>query len=70
VLALGGRISVCDVVAEDTLTPEQRAECGDYVGCIAGALSVTEYRHGLQAAGFANIEITLPHSVGRRRPVG
>jgi len=63
VLRPGGRIGVSDVVAEDTLSPEQRAERGDYVGCIAGALSLTEYRTGLAAAGFTDIEITPTHSV-------
>ncbi|WP_055490737.1 arsenite methyltransferase [Streptomyces sp. TP-A0356] len=63
VLKPGGRIGVSDVVADDTLTTEQRAERGDYVGCIAGALSFTEYRAGLEAAGFTLIEITPTHSV-------
>jgi arsenite methyltransferase len=63
VLAPGGRIGVSDVVADDTLTLEQRAERGDFVGCIAGALSFTEYRAGLEAAGFSRIEITPTHSV-------
>ena len=63
VLAPGGRIGVSDVVADDALTPEQRAERGDFVGCIAGALSFTEYRAGLEAAGFTGIEITPTHSV-------
>ncbi len=52
VLTPGGRIGVSDVVADDALTSDQRAERGDYVGCIAGALSFTEYREGLEAAGF------------------
>src|SRR4029077_16994969 len=38
VLKPGGRIGISDVVAEDHLTSEQRAEHGSYVGCIAGAL--------------------------------
>ncbi|MET8749296.1 arsenite methyltransferase [Streptomyces sp. NPDC004667] len=63
VLKPGGRIGVSDVVADDALTPEQRAERGDYVGCIAGALSFAEYRHGLEAAGFADVEITPTHVV-------
>ncbi|MEV5942276.1 arsenite methyltransferase [Streptomyces sp. NPDC051994] len=63
VLRPGGRIGVSDVVADDTLTPAQRAERGDYVGCIAGALSFSEYRAGLAAAGFADIEITPTHPV-------
>jgi SAM-dependent methyltransferase len=64
VLVPGGRIGVSDVVAEDTLTPDQRADRGSYVGCIAGALSTSEYRHGLEAAGFTEVEITPTHQVG------
>lgn len=63
VLKPGGRIGISDVVADDTLTPDQRAERGDYVGCIAGALSFAEYRQGLEAAGFTNIELSPTHAV-------
>ncbi|AYV26224.1 Ubiquinone/menaquinone biosynthesis C-methyltransferase UbiE [Streptomyces sp. ADI95-16] len=63
VLVSGGRIGISDVVAEDRLTPAERAERGDYVGCIAGALSFGEYREGLKAAGFADVEITPTHAV-------
>src|SRR4051794_5224298 len=63
VLRPGGRIGVSDVVADDALTTEQRAERGDYVGCIAGALSFAEYRQGLRAAGFTDVEIVPTHSV-------
>jgi arsenite methyltransferase len=63
ILRPGGRIGVTDVVAEDGLTAEQRAERGSYVGCIAGALSFAEYRHGLERAGFEAIELTSTHSV-------
>ncbi|MPY61504.1 arsenite methyltransferase [Streptomyces spongiae] len=63
VLRPGGRIGVSDVVADDHLTPTQRGERGDYVGCIAGALSFAEYRAGLEAAGFTDIHITATHAV-------
>jgi len=63
VLTPGGRIGVSDIVADDTLTPAQRAERGDYAGCIAGALSFAEYRDGLASAGFTDIEITPTHPV-------
>jgi arsenite methyltransferase len=59
VLRPGGRIGVADVVAANDLTPAQRAERGDWAGCIAGALS--EYERGLAAAGFVDIEITPTH---------
>jgi ubiquinone/menaquinone biosynthesis C-methylase UbiE len=63
VLCPGGRIGVSDVVAENALTAAQRAERGSYVGCIAGALSVREYRDGLAVAGFTDITITPTHPV-------
>ncbi|MFE8015847.1 arsenite methyltransferase [Streptomyces antibioticus] len=63
VLKPGGRFGVSDVVADDTLTTDERAERGDYVGCIAGALSFAEYRAGLEAAGFTDIDITPTHAV-------
>jgi len=63
VLVPGGRVGISDVVAEDHLTPEERAERGSYVGCIAGALSRTEYLDGLAAVGFADAEVTFTHQV-------
>jgi SAM-dependent methyltransferase len=59
----GGRFGVSDVVAEDHLDAAQRAERGSYVGCIAGALSIGEYRDGLAAAGFTDITVTPTHQV-------
>jgi SAM-dependent methyltransferase len=59
VLVPGGRISISDVVAEDHLTPADRAAAGSYVGCIAGALSRTEYLDGLRTAGFVDPEVTF-----------
>jgi len=61
VLKPGGRIGISDVVAEDHLTQQMRAERGTYVGCIAGALSRTEYLDGLAAVGFAGAEVTFSH---------
>jgi len=61
VLKPGGRIGISDVVAEDHLTPEMRAERGTYVGCIAGALSHTEYLDGLTAVGFVDASVTYTH---------
>ena len=63
VLAPGGRVGISDVVAEDHLTPQERAERGSYVGCIAGALSRTEYLDGLAEAGFVDAEVTFTHEV-------
>jgi arsenite methyltransferase len=64
VLRPGGRLGVSDILAEDDLTPAQRAERGGQVGCIAGAPSFAEYRDGLAQAGFTDITITPTHQVG------
>jgi arsenite methyltransferase len=63
VLKVGGRLGISDVVAEDRLTSAERAERGSYVGCIAGALSASEYEQGLEAAGFGEISVTFTHAV-------
>ncbi len=61
VLTPGGRLGISDVVAEDQLSPQVRAERGSYVGCIAGALSKHEYLVGLAAAGFIDAEVVFTH---------
>jgi SAM-dependent methyltransferase len=63
VLKPAGRIGISDVVAEDHVTPEERAERGSFVGCIAGALSKGEYEAGLEAAGFEDVSVEFTHQV-------
>jgi arsenite methyltransferase len=59
VLVPGGRIGITDVVAEDHLTHAERTAAGSHVGCIAGALSRSEYLDGLTAGGFADASVTF-----------
>ncbi|HYN73260.1 MAG TPA: arsenite methyltransferase [Nakamurella sp.] len=61
VLTPGGRLGISDVVAEDGLSAAERAERGSYVGCIAGALSRSEYLDGMTAAGFVDPEVVFTH---------
>ena len=63
VLRPGGRIGITDIVADDTLTPERRAELGSYAGCIAGALSFSEFRTGLESVGLTDVSLTVSHAV-------
>jgi arsenite methyltransferase len=63
VLRPGGRVGVSDVVAEDRLSPAERAERGSYVGCVAGALSKGEYEAGLRAAGLEDVSVEFTHAV-------
>jgi SAM-dependent methyltransferase len=61
VLRPGGRIGITDIVADDALSPAERAERGSYAGCIAGALSVSEFTDGLRAAGLTDATVTPTH---------
>jgi ubiquinone/menaquinone biosynthesis C-methylase UbiE len=63
VLKPGGRLGVSDIVADDRLTEEEQAERGSYVGCIAGALSKSEYEVGLEAVGFEDVSVEFTHEV-------
>jgi arsenite methyltransferase len=63
VLRPGGRIGITDIVAEDQLTTEERLDRGSYTGCIAGALSISEFRDGLTNVGLADVEVQPTHLV-------
>ncbi|HKB28284.1 MAG TPA: hypothetical protein VKC59_04605, partial [Candidatus Limnocylindrales bacterium] len=39
------------------------AERGSFAGCIAGALSFSEYRAGLAAVGLTDVEVVPTHPV-------
>jgi arsenite methyltransferase len=56
-------MGISDVVAEDRLTADERAERGSYVGCIAGALAKGEYEAGLRAAGLVDVSVAFTHRV-------
>jgi len=57
VLKPGGRVAISDIALKQPLPEAVAADVTAYVGCIAGAVSVDEYRNGLLAAGFEHVEI-------------
>ena len=63
VLRPGGRVGISDIVAENRLTPEERADRGSVIGCLAGALSRSEYLSGLLNAGFEEMTVEFTHEV-------
>ena len=63
VLRPGGRFAVSDVIASPDMDDTTRADLAAYTGCIAGALTEQEFREGLAAAGFTDIEIHETHRV-------
>ena len=66
VLRPGGRVGITDIVAEDQLSGAERAARGSYVGCIAGALSMAEFRVGLESVGLADVEVRPTHAVAEQ----
>lgn len=57
VLKPGGRLAVSDIALKHELPEEIAKSVAAYVGCIAGAIQIDEYRAGLLAAGFEHVEI-------------
>jgi N-acetylglutamate synthase-like GNAT family acetyltransferase len=57
VLTPGGRISISDIVAADL--PEAIRKSRDaWTGCLAGAISETDYVRGLKQAGLRDVRVT------------
>jgi ubiquinone/menaquinone biosynthesis C-methylase UbiE len=63
VLKPTGRFAVTDVVADLDMTDEIRSDMQQWTGCIAGALTRSEYESLLVAAGLTDIEIRETHRV-------
>ncbi len=57
VLRPGGRLAVSDIALKQPLPAELGNDLLAYVGCIAGAISIEDYRRGLIEAGFSSVEI-------------
>ena len=57
ILKPGGRLAVSDIALKKPLPNELAESVAAYVGCIAGAISVDEYRQYLVEAGFSAVEI-------------
>jgi SAM-dependent methyltransferase len=57
VLKPGGRLAVSDIALTAPLPPDVGADLLAYIGCIAGAIPVDDYRRGLAEAGFAAVEV-------------
>src|SRR5436309_3875957 len=61
VLRPGGRFAVSDVIADEDMDGDTRADMAAWTGCIAGALTHAEFERALTEAGFSEIEITETH---------
>ena len=63
VLRPGGRVAISDIVAEDRLSPAERATRGSFAGCIAGTLSFAEWQAGLRSVGMTEISIVAAQRI-------
>ena len=63
VLKPGGRFAVSDVIADEEMDEQTRADMVQWTGCIAGALTRTEFATALANAGLTDIEINETHRV-------
>jgi arsenite methyltransferase len=63
VLRPGGRFAVSDVIADPEMDAATRADMQQWTGCIAGALTRTEFEAALHEAGLVEVEITETHRV-------
>jgi hypothetical protein len=50
-------VAVSDIALRKPLPPEIANDLMAYVGCVAGAIPIEEYRAGLEEAGFANVAV-------------
>lgn len=57
VLKPGGRLAVSDIALKKPLPTELGQDLQAYVGCIAGAIPIVDYRMQLYDAGFAAVEV-------------
>lgn len=57
VLKPGGRLAVSDIALKGELPQAIARSMAAYVGCIAGAIQIDDYRAGLLAVGFEHVEI-------------
>lgn len=57
VLKKGGRLAASDIALKKPLPAELGSDLMAYVGCIAGAIPIKDYQHGLKDAGFAHVQV-------------
>jgi arsenite methyltransferase len=57
ILKPGGRVAVSDIALKHELPEAVARSIAAYVGCIAGAIKIDDYKSGLLAAGFEHVEI-------------
>jgi SAM-dependent methyltransferase len=58
VLKPGGRIAISDIALKKELPKKIQENIAAYVGCVAGAMPVDEYKKTVEVAGLKDVKIT------------
>jgi SAM-dependent methyltransferase len=59
VLKPGGRIAISDIALLKELPKKIRESVEAYIGCIAGAITMEEYRKVVEASGLEDVRVTV-----------
>jgi len=75
VLKPGGRVAVSDIALLKELPESVRESIKAYVGCVAGAIQVDEYRKAVEASGLMDAKVTVKGAspctaAGTQDPIG
>jgi SAM-dependent methyltransferase len=68
VLKPGGRVAVSDIVTNGALPESVLNDMQAWGACVAGALDMKEYMHGLEEAGFIQIQVQPKDGSGNPIP--
>jgi arsenite methyltransferase len=63
VLRPGGRFAISDVIADPAMDEQTRTDMAAWTGCVAGALTESDFRAALRDAGMEDVEIRETHRV-------
>ncbi len=66
----GGRIAISDIALTRELPRDIRTSLEAYVGCVAGAILVDEYKKIVEASGLKEVDITVRDTSGCGEPDG
>jgi len=68
VLRPGGRFAISDVIADHDMDAATRADMAAWTGCVAGALTESEFRDALHGAGLAVHQHATAAIIRARKP--
>ncbi len=61
VLKPGGRLAISDIALKRPLPDELAHHVMAYIGCVAGAVLITDYERDLRQAGFMGVQVVDTH---------